>query len=57
MQDTGIYECTATNPQGTVSQQITVQVKDSTDHHKLEQVRWSAKYRPNEYRELNEIAR
>ncbi|CAF4786936.1 unnamed protein product, partial [Rotaria socialis] len=28
MQDTGIYECTATNPQGTVSQQITVQVKD-----------------------------
>ncbi|CAF2108325.1 unnamed protein product [Rotaria magnacalcarata] len=57
MQDTGIYECIATSAQGTVSQQITVQVKDSTDHHKLEQVRWSAKYRPNEYRELNEIAR
>ncbi|CAF3987599.1 unnamed protein product [Rotaria sp. Silwood2] len=57
MQDAGIYECIATSPQGTISQQIPVQVKDSNDHHKLEQVRWSPRYRPNEYREVNEIAR
>ncbi|CAF1270531.1 unnamed protein product [Rotaria sordida] len=57
MQDAGIYECIATSSQGTVSQQIPVQIKDSNDHHKLEQVRWSPRYRPNEYHEMNEIAR
>ncbi|CAF3150550.1 unnamed protein product, partial [Rotaria sp. Silwood2] len=28
----------------------------SHDHHKLKQVRWSSRFRPNEYREVNEIA-
>ena len=32
-------------------------ILDSSDHHKHEQVRWSSKYRPNEYFEVNEIAR
>jgi hypothetical protein len=57
MQDAGIYECIATSSRGTVSQEIHVQVKESTDYHKLEQVRWSTRYSPSEYREVNEIAR
>lgn len=73
MQDAGVYECIATSPRGTVSQQIHVHVKgkdktslffffikillDSNTYHKLEQVRWSSRYGPNEYREVNEIAR
>lgn len=77
VQDAGVYECIATSSRGTVSQQIHVQIKgttdsikafffieslsillvDSNDHHKLEQVRWSTRYGPADYREVYEIAR
>ncbi|CAF1074051.1 unnamed protein product [Adineta ricciae] len=57
VQDAGVYECIATSTRGTVSQQIHIQIKDSNDYHKLEQVQWASKYTPNDYRELNEIAR
>lgn len=71
-QDDGIYECIATSSRGTVSQQIHVQIKgrikaflpmdifdtlESNNGHKLEEVRWSTRYSPNDYREVNEIAR
>ncbi|CAF0962665.1 unnamed protein product, partial [Didymodactylos carnosus] len=56
--DSGVYECIATSPYGTISQKVRVVVKDaySTHHVPVEQVRWSTRY-SNDYRELNELAR
>lgn len=32
-------------------------ILESNNCHKLEQVRWSTRYGPSDYREVNEIAR
>ncbi|CAF0957847.1 unnamed protein product, partial [Didymodactylos carnosus] len=55
--DSGIYECIATSPYGTVSRKIRIIVKDASSAHvSIDQVRWSTRY-SNDYRELSELAR
>lgn len=59
-QDAGIYECIATSSRGTVSQQIHVHIQNKNElneSNKFEQIRWSTRYTPSDYREVCEIAR